>query len=93
MYITSVSSKSFRIQDRDQFKITPQERYCKKSTWGLQRQNQFTSSPYICTRAFLHFRNVVFARSLLEMFAARWYMVEIACGCAAHTVFALPVAP
>ena len=41
----------------------------------------------------LLFPNVVFARSLPEMFAARHYVVEIACGCAAHTVLAVPVAP
>ena len=43
-------------------------------------------------RSILHHRNVVFPRSLHEMFAARHDMVEIACGCAAHTGFALPVA-
>ena len=36
--------------------------------------------------------NVVFGRSLPEMCAARHDMVEIARGCAAHTVFALLVA-
>ena len=40
----------------------------------------------------LHFRNVVYARSLSEMCAARRGMVQVACCCAAHTVFALPVA-
>ena len=31
--------------------------------------------------------------SLPEMFAARHNVVQIACGCTAHTVLALPVAP
>ena len=44
-------------------------------------------------RSFLHFPDFVFARSLPEMFAARHYVVEIASGCAVHTVFAVPVAP
>ena len=43
--------------------------------------------------SILHFRNVVYARSLSEMYATRHDMVQVACGCAAHTVFALPVAP
>ena len=43
--------------------------------------------------SILHFRNVVYARSLSEMCAARHEMVLVACGCAAHTVFAVPVAP
>ena len=46
-----------------------------------------TQPPHI-----LHFRNVVYARSLSEMCAARRDMVQVACCCAAHTVFALPVA-
>ena len=41
----------------------------------------------------LHFCAVVFARYLPEMCAARHDMVQIACGCAAHTVFVLTVAP
>ena len=41
----------------------------------------------------LNFRNIVFAQSQPEMCAARHNMAEIASGCAAHTVFALPVAP
>ena len=43
--------------------------------------------------SFFHFPNVIFARSLPEMFAARHDMVQVACGCTAHTVLALPVAP
>ena len=46
--------------------------------------------------SILHFRNVVYARSLSEMCAARHGMVQVACGCAVHTVFAclfFPVAP
>ena len=35
----------------------------------------------------LHFCDVVFAWYLPEMWAARHDMVQIACGCAAHTVF------
>ena len=45
------------------------------------------------TLSILHFRNVAYARSLSEMCAARHDMGEIACGRAAHKVFALPVAP
>ena len=41
----------------------------------------------------LHFCDVVFAWYLPEMCAARDDMVQIACGCAAHTVFVLTVTP
>ena len=41
----------------------------------------------------LHFRNIVSVRSLPEKSAGRHNVAEIKCGCAAHTVFALPVAP
>ena len=41
----------------------------------------------------LHFCDVVFAWYLPEMCTARHDMVQIACGCAAHTVFVLTVAP
>ena len=41
----------------------------------------------------LHFCDVVFAWYLPEMCAARHDMVQIACGCAAHSVFVLMVAP
>ena len=51
---------------------------------------QRTQPPHI---SILYFRNVVYARSLSEMCAARHDMVQIACGRAAHTVFALRVAP
>ena len=44
-------------------------------------------------RSIHHFRNVVFARSLPEMYAARHDMVEIACGCAAYSVFCSPGSP
>ena len=47
-----------------------------------------TQPPHIY---ILHFRNVVYARSLSEMCAARHDMVHVACGRAAHTVFAVPV--
>ena len=41
----------------------------------------------------LHFCDVVFAWYLPEMCTARHDMVQIACGCAAHTVFVLTVDP
>ena len=41
----------------------------------------------------LHFRNVVPVWSIPEMSAVRHNVAEITCGCAAHTGFALPVAP
>ena len=41
----------------------------------------------------LHFCDVVFARYLPKMCAARHDMVQIACGCAAHTIIVLTVAP
>ena len=41
----------------------------------------------------LHFCDVVFARYLPEMYEARHAMVQIACGCAAHTVFVITVTP
>ena len=37
--------------------------------------------------SFLHFRNVVFARSLPGMFAARHNVIYIACGCTAHRTY------
>ena len=43
--------------------------------------------------AFLQSNNVTCALSLHNIFAARHYVVEIACGCTAHTVLAFPVAP
>ena len=43
--------------------------------------------------SILHFRNVVYVRSLSEMCAARHDVVQVACGYAAHTVVAVPVAP
>ena len=43
--------------------------------------------------ATAHIHNVVSVRSLPEMCAARHDMVEITCGCTAHTVLALPAAP
>ena len=49
-----------------------------------------TQLPHI---SILHFCNVVYARSRSEMCGARHDMVQVACGCAAHTVFAVPVAP
>ena len=49
-----------------------------------------TQPPHI---SVLHFRNVVYARSLSERCAARHDMVHVACGRAAHTVLGLPVAP
>ena len=47
----------------------------------------------IAVSSTLHFCDVVFARYLPEMCTARHDMVQIACGCAAHTVFVLTVAP
>ena len=61
--------------------------------------NTYSSSYHVCNGtqpphiSILHFRNVVYARSLSEMCAARHDVVQVACGCAAHTVFAVPIAP
>ena len=61
--------------------------------------NNDSSSYRVCNGAHpshsstLHFCDVAFARYLPEMCAARHDMVQIACGCAAHTVFVLTVAP
>ena len=44
-------------------------------------------------RSTLHLCDVVFAWYLSEMCTARHDMVQIACGCAAHTVFVITVAP
>ena len=44
-------------------------------------------------RSNLHFCNVVFARSLPEMCAARHNMVEIACGCCRTYTFCSPGSP
>ena len=59
----------------------------------------FQSSCRVCNGSqpphvsILHIRNVVYARSLSEVCAARQDVVQVACGCAAHTVFAVLVAP
>ena len=57
------------------------------SSWRVCNGSQL---PHI---SFFHVRNVVCARSLSAMCAARHDMIQVACGFAAHTVFALPVAP
>ena len=63
-------------------------------------QNNFLTSSYRVHNgahpshsSTLHFCDVVFAWYLNEMCTARHDMVQIACGCAAHTVFVLTVAP
>ena len=48
------------------------------------------NSPHSST---LNFRNVIPVWSIPEMSAVRHNVAEITCGCAAHTGFALPVAP
>ena len=67
--------------------------------FGCPQEQDGLSSCRVCNGAHpshsstLHFCDVVFARYLPEMCAARHDMVQIACGCAAHTVFVLTVAP
>ena len=71
----------------------------RNSTGWWQGQKQHSSSYRVCSGAHpsysstLHFCDVVFAWYLPEMWAARHDMVQIARGCAAHTVFFLTVAP
>ena len=64
------------------------------SQFALYLKHSSYSSCRVCdgtqpSHSSIHFRNVVFARSLDEMCAARHIIVEIASGCAAHTVIAL----
>ena len=63
-----------------------------------RRAREVMSSYRVCHGAHpshsstLHSCDVVFARYLPEMCAARHDIVQIACGCGAHTVFVLTVA-
>ena len=41
-------------------------------------------------RSFLHSHDVIFPRSLDDMFAYHQYVIEIACGCITRTVLATP---
>ena len=73
---------------------------CDHNISNIEHNNYLSQSSYrVCNGAHpshsptLHFCDVVFARYLPEMCAARHDMVQIACGCAAHTVFVLTVAP